>query len=120
MAFAGGEPMYCLMSARSMNALSGRGVNEDKIRTASTLAGYHQMCAPIESDKLDVVMTRTLLRCFSLSSWVSSALTTRTASPGSEPLNDDDRAVVRLSTSSVHASVAWLAPLRSLSPCTHQ
>lgn len=52
-------------------------------------------------DRFDVVMTKTLLFCFNLSSCVKRALTTRTASPGSEPLSEEDLAVVRLSTSSV-------------------
>jgi hypothetical protein len=66
-------------------------------RATHVTSSYH---SPIESDRLDVVMTKTLLLCFSLSSCVKSALTTLTASPGSEPLSEDDLAVVRLSTSS--------------------
>lgn len=55
---------------------------------------------PIASEMLEVVMTRTFLWCFSRSSCVRTALTTRTASEGSRPPRDADLAVARLSTSS--------------------
>lgn len=56
--------------------------------------------APIVFERFEVVTTRQFLRVLSLSSCVNSALTTRTASPGSLPLDAADRMAVKLSTSS--------------------
>ena len=55
----------------------------------------------MESERLDVVITSALRLCFSLSSSVSSALTTRIESLGSAPVATELRAFDRLSISSI-------------------